>query len=135
MEEEKPDIAIVLIGYKDLSQKDYDLENINVGSVENEIINIGKTCNQHGVEDVVISIIVCNRNYKKQFLIDRLNNVLKEKCKNIGFSFLQHHDIKKKYFWRDGTYLLECGKVLLAKHFINYLNYFLTQNIIHSRIT
>ena len=66
---------------------DNDLENINVESVANEIINIGKMCNQHGVKVVVLFSIVCNRNYKKQSLIDRLNNVLKEKFKNFRFRF------------------------------------------------
>ena len=49
LEEENPDIVILHVGYNDLAPKDNDLENINVESVANEIINIGKMCNQHGV--------------------------------------------------------------------------------------
>ena len=135
LKEDNPEIVILHVGYNDLSPKDNDLGNINIESIANEIINIGKTCHQHGVETFVISSIVCNRNYKKQSLIDCLNNVLEEKCKNSGLSFLQHHNIKKEHLWRDGTHLLEHGKVLLARNFIDYLNYFLTQNMIHSRIT
>ena len=49
LEEENPDIVILHVGYNDSAPKDNDLENINVKSVANEIINIGKMCNQHGV--------------------------------------------------------------------------------------
>ena len=85
LKEDTPEIVILHVGYNDLSPKENDLGNINIESIANEIINIGKTCHQHGVETVVISSIVCNRNYKKQSLIDRLNNVLEEKMQEFWF--------------------------------------------------
>ena len=52
---------------------------------------------------------------------------LKERCVVYGFVFISNSNIKKEHLWKDGTHLVEEGKVILANNFIKSLNNFLCQ--------
>ena len=84
--EETPDIVILHVGCNDLSPKNNI--QVNVDEIANEIINTGKTCCQHGVEKVFISSIICSNNNRKQIFINKLNDILEEKCATLGFTLL-----------------------------------------------
>ena len=79
--EDQPDTVIVHVGGNDLSLKSFEnQDSINTGKVCQDVIDIGKTCINHGVSKVFISSITVNRNRRKNLLIDEVNVKLKEKC-------------------------------------------------------
>ena len=104
-------------------------QNLNETSDEqlvNEIIDIGRKCIDHGTEKVFISsILKCSR-----ILPDRIRNVnelLKGKCIEFGFIYIDNNMIMIDHLWKDGIHLTNQGKTLLARNFINSLNTFLYQ--------
>ena len=62
-------------------------------------------------------------------LINKVNDILEEKCATLGFTFIKHDNIKKVKLWRNGVHLQESGKILLANNFIDYLNEFINQTV------
>ena len=54
LKENKPDVIIIHVGYNDLTTRD----EINVKDVVQEIIDVGKTCIDHGMSTVYISSII-----------------------------------------------------------------------------
>ena len=60
---------------------------------------------EQGVGKIFISSIVRSNYFKKQQLINQVNDCLKEKCVNYGFIFIDNCDIKREHLWRDGTHL------------------------------
>ena len=74
---------------------------------------------------LIIVILVRSNYFKKQQLINQVNDALKEKCILYGFIFIDNCDIKMEHLWRDGTHLIQSGKVILANNFINCINNFL----------
>ena len=126
LHEEKPDAVIVHVGCNDLSTKRGAIQAVNINDVVvNDILQIGITCMEQGVGKIFISSIVRSNYFKKQQLINQVNDCLKEKCVNYGFIFIDNCDIKREHLWRDGTHLVESGKVKLANNFINSINNFL----------
>ena len=126
--DEKPEVFVIHAGCNDLSTKRGEVLNQTVANeVAGVIIDMGKVCIQNGVNKVFISSIVFSKNFTKQKLISELNDVLKERCIVYGFVFLNNSNIKKEHLWKDGTHLVEEGKVLLANNFIKSLNNFLCQ--------
>ena len=118
LRENKPDMIIIHVGYNDLCTRD----EVDVNKVAKEIIDVAKTCIDHDVSTVYISSIICNRNYKKQQLIDKVNERLKQECEHENFIFIENSNIEKKHLWKDGTHLNEIGKTILSNNFIDYLN-------------
>ena len=126
--DEKPEVVVIHVGCNDLSTKRGEaLNQTVVNEVADVIIDMGKVCIKNGVNKVFISSIVCSKNFMKQKLINELNDVLKERCVVYGFVFINNSNIKKEHLWKDGTHLVEEGKVILAKKFIKSLNNFLCQ--------
>ena len=66
-------------------------------------------------------------NITKQKLINEVNDVLKERCVVYGFDFINNSNIKREHLWKDGTHLVEEGKIILANNYIKCLNNFLCQ--------
>ena len=54
--------------------------------------------------------------------------MLKEKCQNFDFIYLNNNKIEDIHLWKDGLHLNDQGKIILARNFIDYINYFLDKN-------
>ena len=57
--------------------------------------------------------------------IINMNNKLKQLCQENNFAFIDNFQITSNDLWKDGFYLVEENKVLLASSLINNLFYFL----------
>ena len=135
LEDDKPDNVIIHVGYNDISPINRNLEEVDVASIADEIVSIGNCCLEHGVSQVFISSLICNKYDNKQLLINRLNEQLKRKCIINGFEYIEHPEINIEHLWKDGVHLSEQGKIILAKDFINCLNSFLYKGKTLPRIT
>ena len=74
-----------------------------------DIINIGKSCINLGVKEVVISAILPKNN----IALTRL----------IRFGFITNDNISRTCLWKDG-YLEDLGTNILAGNFADFLNRF-----------
>ena len=123
--EEKPEVVVIHVGINNLLSQNLN-ETSDEEQLVNEIIDIGRKCIDHGTEKVFISsILKCSR-----IIPDRIRNVnelLKGKCIEFGFIYIDNNMIMIDHLWKDGIHLTNQGKTLLARHFINSLITFLYQ--------
>ena len=40
----------------------------------------------------------------------------------LSICYVDNRNIRRKYLWKDGLYLVESGKVILANNFLSYLS-------------
>ena len=122
MMEHKPDTVIIHVGINDVLKARNENE-LDVNKVAKDIINVGLECSKHGVQHVFISSIVRNKNHKKQDLIYQINKIVQEKCKIENFGYIDNENIETWNLWKDGTHLVESGRVRLAKTFLYNVNF------------
>ena len=79
MAEDRTDIAIIYIGFNDVTHNIVD--QINVKNTVNGIINIGKKCLSYGFKEVIISSIFIKRPFKLTRIIRQVNDLLRDECK------------------------------------------------------
>ena len=127
LKEEKPEIVILHVGINDLlSSRDNITPEEEIAT---EIMKIGITCKNHGVETVFISGITFCKNVEHG-RIDRVNRMIKEESENNGFIYINNDEINGNNVWKDGIHLEESGKVILANNFIDHINNFLGQKLL-----
>ena len=122
--EEKPDIVIIHVG---INNKLNENLNANDHDVVDGILEIGNKCVRNGVKKVLISSIVKCRRVDESRIIN-INTMLKEKCQNYDFIYLDNDNIEDIHLWKDGLHLNDQGKIILARNFIDYINDFLDKN-------
>ena len=83
LHEDKPDVALLRIGSNDINNQTKD--RINTEKLTGDIINIGKSCIDVGVKEVVISSIWPKTNMALTRLIRQVNDRLREQCLLNGF--------------------------------------------------
>ena len=114
------DTVVVHIGINDI----LDLAS-NVNGLLSNIKDIIKKCCNFGVKYIFISRSVYTKRLITEFLEDvhlKLVNVYKE----MQVHFIDNRNITGFYLFRDGLYLLESGKKLLANKFVSSFNNFLS---------
>ena len=131
--EHKPDTVIIHVGVNDVLKARNENE-LDVNMVAEDIINVGLECSKHGVQHVFISGIIRNKNHKKQNLIYQINKIVQQKCKNEEFGFIDNENIETWNLCKDGTHLVESGRVRLAKTFLYNLNFLDQPPSINQRI-
>ena len=82
----------------------------NTEKLTGDIINIGKSCIDLGVKEVVISSILPKKN-----IALRMN----------GFGFISNDNISRTHLWKDGIHLEDLGTKILAGNFVDYLSRFI----------
>ena len=60
--------------------------------------------------------------------------MIKTESENNGFVYIDNKEINGEHLWKDGLHLQESGKVILARNFIDHINYFLSQSLSLSQI-
>ena len=96
------------IGSNDIHNQTKD--RINTEKLKGDIINIGKSCIDLGVKEVVISSILPKKN-----IALRMN----------GFGFISNDNISRTHLWKDGIHLEDLGTNILAGNFVDFLNRFI----------
>ena len=75
-------------------------------------------CKDHGVKDIILSSVVATVRVNADVLL-HFNKSLKNLCRANGFCFVNNDNISEGNLFKDRLYLLEAGKRILAKNFIN----------------
>ena len=118
LHEDDPDVVLLHIGSNDMNNKTKGRRNTE--KLTGYIINIGKSCIDLGVNEVVILSMLPKNNIVLTRFIRQVNNSLKEQCLLNGFSF-----ISRTHLWKDGIHLEDSGTNILAGNFVDLLNRFI----------
>ena len=116
---ETPDRIILHGGCNDVSNKISTPEKI-----ANEIADMAILCRDYGVNDVLLSAMICRRGKFLNGKVKRVNFLLKQIREENGYFFIDNSNIEIRDLWKDGIHLLESGKTKLAENFIYFLNNF-----------
>ena len=100
-------------------------DKINIEKQTEEIINIGKSCIELGVKEVIISSILPKNIIALTCLIQQVNDSLREQCVLNGFGFISNDNISRTHLWKDGIKLEDLGTNSLAGNFVDFLNMFI----------
>ena len=103
LHQDPPDVVLLHIGSSDINNQ---AENrINTEKLTGDIINIGKSCIDLGVKEVVISSILPKKNIALTRFIRQVNDNLREQCVLNGFAFISNDKISRTHLWKDGIHL------------------------------
>ena len=121
--EDHPDVVLIHIGSNDINNQMKD--RINTEKLTGDIINIGKSCIDLGVKEVVIASILPKKTIALTRLIRQVNDRLREQCILNGFGFICNDNISRTHLWKDGMHLEEIGTSILAGNFVDFLKRFI----------
>ena len=91
MIDDKPDAIVIHVGTNDI------LNHANHENIARSIINIGLDCKNNGVNEVFISSILVKKNPNLTAIVRRINDMLRDLCEKIGFSFICNDVITTNY--------------------------------------
>ena len=89
-------------------------DRINTEKLTGDIINIGKSCIDLGVNEVVISSILPKKDIALTRLIRQVNDSLREQCVLNGFGFISYDNISRTHLWKDGIHFEDLGTNVLT---------------------
>ena len=89
-------------------------DRINTEKLTGDSINIGKSCIDLGVKEVVMSSILPKKNIALTRLIRQVNDSLREQCVLSGFGFISNDNISRTHLWKDGIPLEDLRTNILA---------------------
>ena len=117
IQDDTPDVVILHIGCNDISNK-----NMSANDIAEGIINIGRYCKEHNVNNVTISSLICRSQKHLQHRVNAVNTMLMNRCKNDGLGYIDNSNMDVGFLVQIGLHLNEIGKSCLANNFINFIN-------------
>ena len=105
IQDNTPDVVILHIGCNDISNK-----NMSANDIAEGIINIGRYCKEHNVNNVTISSLICRSQKHFQHRLNAVNTMLMNRCKNFGLGYIDNSNIELGFLAQDGLHLNKIGK-------------------------
>ena len=97
--------------------------SVPLKQIADEVIQSGKMCKDYGAKSVFISSFLPRRSLHYQSRRVELNKLLKEQCKENGFTFMANSNIlMKEHLLEDGVHLNSDGSSLLCRNMLYHLN-------------
>ena len=103
LHKDHPDVVLLHIDSNDINNQKKDI--INTEKLTGDITNIGKSCIDLCVKEVVISSILPKRNIALTHLIRQVNYTLRKQCILNGFGFISNDNISRTHLWKDEIHL------------------------------
>ena len=85
-----------------------------------EILVIVHKCHNNGVNNVLVSGLICRPQYQK--MIDEINAILRTNAGLHNYEYITNSNIETCHLWSDKVHLNKEGTSLLTNHFLNSLN-------------
>ena len=118
--DECPQVVLLQCGGNDLPTTKANPKPVE--DIANEIMDTAKTCENHGVETILISSVIT----RKQGYMDRrrreINTLLKDMCVELGYFFINNDNIDHQHLCRDGVHLTNEGSDILGLNYLHSLN-------------
>ena len=121
--DDTPDVAVIHGGCNDLGYKNKEV--LSADDKVNEILEIGKLCQSHGVNDIFLSSLICRKNNFQNNKVHTINNLLRSACDSLGFHFIDDSSIARNHFAGYGIHLNYGGTEVLLEYIAFCLNNFL----------
>ena len=99
-------------------------ENKDATKLASDVIDIVLQYRNHKIGTVFISSIAYSAKVNYELLC-KVNNSSHEECVKNGFYFIDNSAVTERDLWKDGVYMVESGKCLVANNFICHSNNFL----------
>jgi hypothetical protein len=116
IEEELPDTVLINIGTNNIT-KTQQSEN----EIVDEIMEIVKQCRKMGVNNILVAGLTVRKRFEKK--IDAINKLLKHNATFFKFKYIDNSNIRNHHLNNDGLHLQIKGTIILARNFLNALNY------------
>ena len=123
LKEQKPDIIVIHAGGNDINYKNNG--NVNVNELADNIINLAVICRDFGVPDIAISEVLPRKSIVVTAIIRKVNDRVRELCKNNKFHFISHQHITRDLLYHDGVHLTDLSTEILADNIVDYINNFI----------
>ena len=107
LNEDHPDQVIIVAGTNDVAY-DYGKGNANPNEIAERILNIARDCRKKAVQHIHISSIIQREFYKFRPIIDKINQILRTKCCEEKFFFIDNSNIYTTDLV-DGVHLNDLG--------------------------
>ena len=91
-------------------------------NIAKEIIDTAKICENHGVQQVLISGIVTRKQGYMDVRRKELNTLLRDMCYELGYIYIDNDNITHDHLFRDGVHLNNDGSEILSGNFLHSLN-------------
>ena len=114
--DDTPDIAVIHGGCNDLGHK--NKEALSTDDIVNAVLEIGKLCQSHRVNDIFISSLICRKNNFQNNKANTINNLLRSACDSLGFHFIDNSSIARNHLVGDGIHLNYAGTEVLKYSFL-----------------
>lgn len=118
--EDSTDTVLIHIGVNDILQ--------SVSNMDRLLLNVRemvRKCRLFGVKNMFVSGLVYTRRIRVNILND-LQKKLVDICREMNVYYIDNTNIKGVSLFKDGLHLLDSGKKILAKNFVNSINNFLS---------
>ena len=118
--EDSTDTVLIHIGVNDILQ--------SVSNMDRLLLNVRemvRKCRFFGVKNMFVSGLVYTRRIRVNILND-LQKKLVDVCREMNVYYIDNTNIKGVSLFKDGLHLLDSGKKILAKNFVNSINNFLS---------
>ena len=106
------------LGYK-------NKEALSTDDIVNAILESGKLCQSHSVNDIFISSLICRKNKFQNNKVHTINNLLRSACDLLGFHFIDNSSIARIHLAGDGIHLNYASTEVLLENIAFCLNNFL----------
>ena len=118
--EDSTDTVLIHIGVNDILQ--------SVSNMDRLLLNVRemvRKCRLFGVNNMFVSGLV----YTRRICVNILNDLMKklvDVCREMNMYYINNTNIKAVSLFKDGLHLLDSGKKILAKNFVNSIHNFLS---------
>ena len=93
IQDDTPGVVILHLGCNDISKK-----NMSANDIAEGIINIGRYCKEHNVNNVTISSLICRSQKHLQHRVNAVNTMLMNRCRNYGLGYIDNSNIGSRFF-------------------------------------
>ena len=115
--DDSTDTVLIHIGVSDILQ--------SVSNMDRLLLNVRemvRKCRLFGVKNMFVSGLVYTRRIRVNILND-LQKKLVDICREMNVYYIDNKNIKGVSLFKDGLHLLDSGKKILAKNFVNSINF------------
>ena len=124
---EKPDTVVIHVGLNNITRRIF--EDFNADKLAHEIVDIGRTCRQYGVKDVIFSSIFVKNSIKLGKMISQVNEAVTKECEENGFHFVSDGNILRMHLCKDGDHLTDEGTNIFAENIVDYIMHFILKEV------
>ena len=113
-----PSQVIIMAGTNDIGKANRTKSAINEFMIVDDILKIAALAKVYGAEKVIVSSLLIRRGYRNQSAVNRINVLLSKQCREQGYSFLDHGNVKMVHIASDGLHLNDFGINILKMNFL-----------------